>query len=199
MGTLSSLVPPRVRYIRYIRYKYRFREDRGANLNPETILQRSTAEGVTLALTATGLIRATGDKLAVSRWTPLIRANKPGIVAILQAVNDVEAIDRSVEVFCFTPPGDHANDDEALQERVAIMMESGIDADTALREARWNADRERCWRGFLRNAQHILDASLSQREDLLDQYRKMAIRRYGDVTGDNMADSLRAWIAGRLQ
>ena len=168
-------------------------------MNPETILQRSTAEGVTLALTATGLIRATGDKLAVSRWTPVIRANKPGIVAILQAVNDVEAIDRSVEVFCFTPPGDHGNDDEALQERVAIMMESGMDEATALQEARWNADRERCWRGFLRNAQRVLDASLSQREDLLAQYRKEAIRRYGDVTGDDMADSLRAWVTTKMQ
>lgn len=121
-------------------------------------------------------------------------------VTSVTAQNDVKASnDASGRAFTFSPPGDPANDDEALQERVAIMMESGIDADTALREARWNADRERCWRGLLRNAQHILNAPLSQRGDLLAQYRKEAIRRNGDLTGDNMADSLRAWIAARLQ
>lgn len=163
------------------------------------ILERSAAEGVSLALTPTGSILASGGKVAVSRWLPVIRQNKPGIVAVLQAANDAGKLDEPVEVFCFNPPSDPANDDEALQERVAMMMESGMDEAIALREARWNADRERCWRGFLRNAQHILDASLSQREDLLAQYRKEAIRRYGDVTGDNMTDSLRAWIAARLQ
>ena len=120
------------------------------------------------------------------------------LTALKGAAND-SALENQRETFDFNPPGDPANDDEAIRERVAIMMESGMDEAIALREARWNADRERCWRGFLRNAQHILDASLSQREDLLAQYRKEAIRRYGDVTGDNMTDSLRAWVTTKLQ
>ena len=128
-------------------------------------------------------------------------------VSILQKLREVAidtapvvpAFENPQESFSFTPPGDSANDDEALLERVAIMVESGMDEATALQEARWNADRERCWRGFLRNAQRVLDASLSQREDLLAQYRKEAIRRYGDVTGDDMADSLRAWVTTKMQ
>ncbi len=160
-------------------------------MTPAAIIRQSAADGVALVLLPTGTIKARGDQEAVSRWVPLLREHKSGIVAILE--------EATRESFDFNPPSDPVNDDEALQERVAIMMESGIDADTALRETRWNADRERCWRGFLRNAQHILDASLSQREGLLAQYRKEAIRRYGDLTGDNMADSLRAWIAARLQ
>lgn len=102
------------------------------------------------------------------------------------------------ELFTFSPPGDPANDDEALQERVAIMMEgNGWDEVTALREARWGADRERCWRGFLLNAQRILDAPRAQREGLLGRYRREARERYGEATAACMATSMTAWIAGR--
>ena len=160
-------------------------------MTPAAIIRQSAADGVALVLLPTGTIKARGDQEAVSRWVPLLREHKSGIVAILE--------EATRESFDFNPPSNPANDDEALQERVAMMMESGMDEATALQEARWNADRERCWRGFLRNAQRVLDASLSQREDLLAQYRKEAIRRYGDVTGDNMADSLRAWVTTKMQ
>jgi hypothetical protein len=102
------------------------------------------------------------------------------------------------EVFCFSPPGDPANDDEALQERVAIMMESnGWDAAKALQEARWQVDKERCWRGFLHNAQRVLDAPAHQRDALLTLYQVEAARRYGQAAGENMAGSLSAWAKAR--
>jgi hypothetical protein len=102
------------------------------------------------------------------------------------------------EVFQFAPTGDPANDDEALQERVAIMIESnGWDEVTALREARWQADRERCWRTFLRNAQRVLDAPEPQRESLVVRYRLEATNRYGYAAGAIMAAAMRNWVAAR--
>lgn len=82
------------------------------------------------------------------------------------------------EVFCFSPPGDPANDAEALEERAAIIAEGcGIDQAAALQEARWQADRERCWLVFLRNAQRVLEAPAHEREGLLARYRIEAARR----------------------
>ena len=99
------------------------------------------------------------------------------------------------EMFSFSPPSDPANDDEALQERVAIIMEgNGWDEATALREARWAADKERCWRAFLANAKRVLEAPAGQREGLLAQYQTEASGRYGGQTGAVMADGLRTWV-----
>jgi len=109
----------------------------------------------------------------------------------------VEAANVS-EVFCFSPAGDPTNDDEALQERAAIMMEgNGWDAATALQEAHWQADRERCWRAFLRNAQRVLEAPAHKRDVLLTLYQVEAARRYGQAAGANMAGSLSAWVKAR--
>jgi hypothetical protein len=103
-----------------------------------------------------------------------------------------------VGVFEFTPPGDSANDDEALQERAAIMgVENGWDEATALKEARWQADREVCWRAFLRNAALILAVPAHEREDLLMTYQAEAARRYGERTGTDMAKSLGSWVRAR--
>lgn len=58
-------------------------------MNPATIIKQAQAEGVTLALSPAGNIKATGEQTAVTRWLPLIREHKPGILAVLQdAVND---------------------------------------------------------------------------------------------------------------
>jgi len=58
-------------------------------MTPAAIIKDATAEGVTLALTPAGTIKATGEGAAVNRWLPVIREHKPGIVAALQeAAND---------------------------------------------------------------------------------------------------------------
>jgi hypothetical protein len=104
----------------------------------------------------------------------------------------------SADVFSFTPPGDPANDDEALRERVAIMVEGNRwTEEQALQEARWQADRERCWRTFLRNAAHVLAAPEGERSALLTIYAAEASRRYGERTGADMAASFRGWINAR--
>jgi len=159
-------------------------------MNPATIIKQAKAEDVVLALTAAGTIRATSNGDAVNRWLPLIREHKPGILAVLK--------DAANEMFCFNPSGDHANDDEALQARVAIMMEgNGWDAATALQEARWAADRERCWRGFLLNAKRVLDAPVHERDVLLTRCQTEAARRYGQAAGANTACDLRVWVIAR--
>ncbi len=151
------------------------------------VLSHLSALGVRLSRDRDALIAAPRSALT-DEARALIRAHKAELLAALA----------EPEVFAFSPPGDPANDDEALQERVAIMMEgNGWDEATALREAGWCADRERCWRTFLRNAERVLQAPKAEREALLARYRAEAERRYGEATGRDMAASLRSWVSGQ--
>jgi hypothetical protein len=43
------------------------------------VLRDSAVDGVTLSLSATGTIKATGEKSAVARWLPTIREHKGGL------------------------------------------------------------------------------------------------------------------------
>ena len=54
-------------------------------MTPEAIIEGVEQDGVRLALSPTGTIKARGDETAVSRWLPIIRAQKPGIVAALRS------------------------------------------------------------------------------------------------------------------
>ena len=59
-------------------------------MNPATIIREAQEDGVNLALSPAGTIKATGDASAVNRWLPVLRAFKPDILATLQgAANDV--------------------------------------------------------------------------------------------------------------
>lgn len=101
--------------------------------------------------------------------------------------------------FQFTTPSNPANDGEALRERAAIMaVENGWNETTALQEARWTLDRERCWRAFLLNAERVLAApGAPKREAMLVIYKAEAIHRYGESTGTDMALSLASWVWAR--
>ena len=70
----------------------------------------------------------------------------------------------------------------------------GIGAVTAPQEARWQADRERCWRAFVRNAQRVLEAPEGHRGRLLARYEAEAAARYGAETAAHMAQSLATWV-----
>ncbi len=144
-------------------------------MTPAAIIERAAADGVRLALSPVGTIKASGDLAAVNRWLPTLREQKPGIVAALrEAGNDPKPTptDERIadpELFTFAPPGDPANDTEALAERAAIMaVENGWNDAQALQEARWQADRERCWRVFLANAKRVLQSPRAEREQMLD-------------------------------
>ena len=58
-------------------------------MTPEAIIQGVERDGVRLALSPTGTIKARGDEAAVSRWLPIIREQKRGIVAALQSANNI--------------------------------------------------------------------------------------------------------------
>ena|ERR1035437_9822241 len=112
-------------------------------MRPETVIRQAAAEGVKLALSPPDNIKVVGDERAVDRWLPVIREQKPEIIAVLhKAAKDTE-LDAGGRLFDFAPPADDA---EALEQRAAIIAEGcGIDQAMAFQEARWQADRERCW------------------------------------------------------
>ncbi len=168
------------------------------------ILARVQAAGIRLEPLPDGRIKVAPRSRLTDELRSLIVEHKVELIAVLEIRPDPAAEARrqrvlaNPEVFAFNPPGDPANDTEALAERVAIMMEAnGWDEVTALREARWHADRERCWRAFLRNAARVLQAPKAEREALLARYRAEAERRYGEATGRDMALSLRGWVLAR--
>lgn len=47
------------------------------------LIEQAAADGVRLALTPAGNVKATGDAAAVARWLPAIREHKPALVAAL--------------------------------------------------------------------------------------------------------------------
>jgi hypothetical protein len=53
-------------------------------MTPAAIIRQCTVDGVELALSPTGTIKATGDGATVNHWLPLIREHKPSILAALR-------------------------------------------------------------------------------------------------------------------
>lgn len=53
-------------------------------MNPATIIIQATADGVSLALSPAGTIKANGDGAAVNRWLPVIREHKAEIIDVLK-------------------------------------------------------------------------------------------------------------------
>ena len=62
-------------------------------MTPATIIQEAAADGVRLALSTVGTIKAAGDAAAVHRWLPVIREFKPGILAALASTDTPIASD----------------------------------------------------------------------------------------------------------
>lgn len=159
-------------------------------MTPATIIQQATADGIRLAPTTKGTIKVIGDRVVVARWLPVVRYHKQGILVALR-----QALSTS---FCFSPPSDPTSEDHAFQEQAVIMMEAnGWDEATALQEARWQSDRERCWQGFLLNADLIQKAPKNHREALLTSYQEEAGLRYGEATARDMAKTMWHWIQAR--
>ena len=61
-------------------------------MTPLAIIKTALADGVTLALSPVGTIKATGKGNAVNRWIPMIRDHKIGIMAALEAYEERAAI-----------------------------------------------------------------------------------------------------------
>ncbi len=56
-------------------------------MNPAEIIMQAKWDGVNLALSPAGTIKATGDQDAISRWLEIIREHKNGIVASLRGAD----------------------------------------------------------------------------------------------------------------
>lgn len=66
-------------------------------MSPTELIQRMTAEGVTLQVTSTGTLKAIGEQTAIDRWLPILKARKPDLVAALtQLPDDLERRVRSM-------------------------------------------------------------------------------------------------------
>jgi len=59
-------------------------------MTPAAIIKEAMADGVSLALSTTGTIKAGGKQDAVNRWLPVIRENKPAILAVLASQAEAE-------------------------------------------------------------------------------------------------------------
>jgi hypothetical protein len=79
-------------------------------MKPAAIIQEAAADGVILVRTSSGSLRATGEQGAVTRWLPVLRENKPGILAALEgAERDPPQRDPAIE---------------ARRQRVLAMLEA---------------------------------------------------------------------------
>lgn len=66
-------------------------------MTPAVIIKEAMADGVHLALSPDGTIKATGERVTVNRWLPTIREHKPGIVAVLQEATSEPLSDPAME------------------------------------------------------------------------------------------------------
>ena len=64
-------------------------------MTPAEIINEAMADGVYLALSLAGTIKATGEGAAVNRWLPLIREHKPGILAVLYEAEPLSSDEES--------------------------------------------------------------------------------------------------------
>lgn len=87
-------------------------------MTPAAIIREAQTDGVTLSISPTGTIMASGDGAAVNRWTPVIREHKAEIIGALKVgAGDTVTASRfwlihypdrePVEVSC-TPAATHA-------------------------------------------------------------------------------------------
>lgn len=56
-------------------------------MNPATIILRAEQDGVNLALSTAGTIKATGNHEAITRWLEIIREHKNGIISTLRGAD----------------------------------------------------------------------------------------------------------------
>ena len=101
-------------------------------MTPATIIKRAMADGVNLALSTTGTIKARGERAAVNRWLPVIREHQPGIVAALQEAGNEPLLEpatdarrqRVLELLAANPSARYAvvTDSECDSERMLLTL-----------------------------------------------------------------------------
>lgn len=115
-----------------------------------TIIREAQADGVRLALSPTGSIKATGDCAAVNRWLAVLREHKAEIVDVLKmGAGDTATAsrwwmlhfcDREPLTVAFSPAATHAEVLAWYQDAVAAEP---VDAKGRQPSASWTGDEER--------------------------------------------------------
>jgi hypothetical protein len=88
---------------------------------------------------------------------------------------------------------------ELLDERIGILLDSGISEAEAVREAGWHLERARCWVRFQSHARIILAAPQQDRHAFLEEYRESAARTFGREIASQMAASMASWVTARVE
>jgi hypothetical protein len=93
-------------------------------MTPAAIIREAAADGVSLALSPAGTIKATGDQAAVTRWLQFLREYKPAILAALAHPGPLPRLPRGLGGYG-TPPGVPPLGDSELARQVRSMSEDG--------------------------------------------------------------------------
>src|SRR5262249_53558151 len=140
------------------------------------------------------IVQAAGDKLKLRAKTAppaallaALREHKPELLTVLSALPVFTP--KASALFQWLPLDLEATE-EALQERIGILIADGMPEAEAVREARWQEDRAGCWQGFRLHAKLILDRPLDEREPLLAEYQCAAALAFGGVVAQHMAKSM---------
>lgn len=98
-------------------------------MNPATIIREVQSDGVTLTLSPTGTIKATGGSAAVNRWLVVIREHKTAIIDSLKAAKRdpapastwwlIHFTDRDPVTLSFSPEVTHSEALAAYPDAVA--------------------------------------------------------------------------------
>ena len=91
-------------------------------MTPAAIIRQAQADGVTLALSPAGTIKAIGNGEAVSRWLPLIRERKAEVLAELKVAELV----RHLRLYAKRKGFSQGDFDEALQVAMARDVDGWI-------------------------------------------------------------------------
>lgn len=177
-------------------------------MTPSTIINDAKSEGVILALSVTGSIKATGDQEHVNKWLPVIREHKISIVALLsEAANDTEHdvdilacfawlihfTDRPATTVTFSPEVNHAGALACYPDAVAAepLQHSPIGGASELSPQRSKTDEAQL-RALIEAVYHdntepdrheAFDAELADPDNALTSYTTIA-PEYGQALSD---------------
>jgi hypothetical protein len=158
-------------------------------MSAANLLERARSAGIVLLADGDNL-RCRGPEEAISALSPELKACKPELLAALRSKDST--------TFRWQPLNPEAIQ-EALDERVGILMANGMAEEQAVQEARWQIERSACWNRFYTHARMILDSPNERKNALLAQYRRDAGLVFGQKVAKHMAATMRSWVARRFQ
>ena len=126
-------------------------------MNPATLITQAKKDGVHLALSDTGTLKASGNKTRIDKWLPIIREHKIGIVAALAfSANDptpdftprygwlVHFTDREPVYVTYSPEATHAEVLRGYPDAVAAEPADGAPSIEPATEPADPDDRVTC-------------------------------------------------------